>query len=167
MRSGFIYRPRCLSGPLPTVSVPSGPQRLCLQQALQCPFPAGRSQSPSVGSTLFSPSSWVEMFSSYGIHFIRLSLASGPSHSFTAELIIMDSFEIRGSHTVCNIFGRGRVLKRLSQNLPRVRCRQLAMQTLPLGSCPFLFSLSSGTPCPGLGAGVTDEKPCKQSHWEP
>lgn len=137
MRSGFIYRHRCLGGPLPTVSVPSGPQRLCLQQALQCPFPAGRSQRPSVGSALFSPSSWMGMFSSYGIHFIRLSLATGPSHTVMAGLIIMDSFEIRGSRTVCNTFGRGRVLKRLSQNLPRLRRRQLAMQTLPLGNLPL------------------------------
>ena len=56
---------------------------------------------------------------SQGINFITLSVTGGPSHTFMVGLIIMYSFEIHSSNTVCNVFGggRGRVLKRLSQNL--------------------------------------------------
>lgn len=71
--------------------------------------------------------------SSWGINLVTLSLAGGPSHTYTVGLIIMCSFEIRCSNTVCNICGGGRVLKRLSQNLPPVKRRQLENANAPLG----------------------------------
>lgn len=92
--------------------------------------------------------------SSWGINLVALSLAGGPRHTYTVGLIIMCSFEIRCSNTVCNIFGGGRVLKSLSQDLPPVKLRQLENANAPLGHLclsiqPFFRVPMSRTRCRG------------------
>ena len=75
--------------------------------------------------------------SSWGINLVALSPVGGPGHTFVVGLIVMCSLEIRRSNTVCNLFGGGRVLKRLSQNLPPVKCRQLEKANTLLGNLPL------------------------------
>lgn len=85
--------------------------------------------------------------SSWGINLIALSLAGGPSHTFMVGLMVMCSFEMRCSNTVCNLLGGGRVLKRLSQNLPPVKCRQLENANALPGNLPLSIQSFFRVPC--------------------